>query len=86
MDFGNTWGASHSLIQSITFDDLYFWTAALSDAYPEGINVEYTSKKDFSTSYYDYDSVNKKYARENGENEELAGYITRIMMEEQMET
>ena len=76
LDFGNTWGASHSLIQSITFDDLYFWTAALSDAYPEGINVEYTSKKDFSTSYYDYDSVNKKYARENGENEELAGYIT----------
>ena len=39
MDFGLTWGASHSLIQSATADDLYFWTAALSDAYPMGIKV-----------------------------------------------
>ena len=28
MDFGITWGSSHSLIQSVTFDDNYFWTAA----------------------------------------------------------
>ena len=45
MDFGITWGASHSLIQAATYDNNYFWTAALSDAYPEGIRVEYTSKK-----------------------------------------
>ena len=74
MDFGITWGASHSLIQSVTFDDLYFWTAALSDAYPEGINVEYTSKKDFSNVY---DPVNKKYnSRVSAENGQLAGLIT----------
>ena len=75
MDFGITWGASHSLIQSATFDDKnHFWTAALSDAYPEGINVEYTSKRDFSS--YDYDSVNKKYNRRiSSSNSELAGYI-----------
>ena len=35
IDYGETWGASHSLIQSATFDPYYFWTAALSDAYPE---------------------------------------------------
>ena len=77
MDFGITWGASHSLIQSVTVDDLYFWSAALSDAYPEGINVEYTSKKNFYTSSYYYDPVNKKYnSRISTENSELAGYIT----------
>ena len=77
MDFGITWGASHSLIQSVTADDLYFWSAALSDAYPEGINVEYTSKKNFYTSSYYYDPVNKKYnSRISTENNELAGYIT----------
>ena len=47
LDFGNTWGASHSLIQSITFDDLYFWTAALSDAYPEGIKCRIYFQKRF---------------------------------------
>ena len=73
MDFGITWGASHSLIQSATFDNNYFWTAALSDAYPEGINVEYTSKREFTSSY---DSVNKKYnERYSIENDDLAGYI-----------
>ena len=77
MDFGCTWGASHSLIQSVTTDDLYFWSAALSDAYPEGINVEYTSKKNFYTSNYYYDPINKKYnLRANTEIEYLAGYIT----------
>ena len=73
MDFGITWGASHSLIQSVTFDENYFWTTALSDAYPEGISVEYTSKKDFTS---EYDPVNKKYnSRVSGSNSDLAGYI-----------
>ena len=73
MDFGNTWGASHSLIQSATFDEYYFWTAALSDAYPQGIKVEYTSKRDF---YNSYDPVNKKNnLRVNEENDNLAGSI-----------
>ena len=73
MDFGITWGASHSLIQSATFDENYFWTAALSDAYPEGIKVEYTSKKNFTS---EYDPVNKKYnSRLTGSNTALAGYI-----------
>ena len=40
-------GTSHSLIQSITANYLYFCSAAISDAYPEGINVEYNSKKIF---------------------------------------
>ena len=43
IDFGLIFGASHSLIQSATFDDNYFWTATLSDAYPNGIKVEYIS-------------------------------------------
>lgn len=73
MDFGNTWGSSHSLIQSATHDDFYFWSAALGDAYPQGIKVEYTSLKDFTNSY---DPVNKKYnSRENGSNDSLAGNI-----------
>ena len=29
MDFGLTWGASHSLIQSAVVDDLYLWTASI---------------------------------------------------------
>ena len=73
IDYGITWGASHSLIQSATFDNNYFWTAALSDAYPEGIQVEYTSKKVFTN---EYDPINKKYnSRFTGKNTELAGYI-----------
>ena len=44
MDFGLTLASSHSLIQSATFDEFYFWTAALGDAYPQGIKEEYTSK------------------------------------------
>ena len=44
LDFAQTWGASHSLVQSATFDDDYFWTASLSDGYPNGIKVIYTSK------------------------------------------
>ena len=44
MYFGLTLASSHSLIQSATFDEFYFWTAALGDAYPQGIKEEYTSK------------------------------------------
>ena len=74
MYFGETWGASHSLIQSVTFNDDYFFSAALSDAYPKGISVEYTSKKEITNSY---DSVNKKYnSRQNSKNTQLAGTIT----------
>ena len=76
MDFGLTWGASHSLIQSVTFDENYFWTAALSDAYPMGIKVEYTSKRDLNKNIGSYDSINKKYnLRIYGTNDSLAGYI-----------
>ena len=72
-DFGKIFGASHSLIQSATFDDNYFWTASLSDAYPEGIRVEYTSKTNFQN---DYDAVFKKNnIRAFGMNDNLAGFI-----------
>ena len=74
MNFGETWGASHSLIQSVTYNDDYFLSAALSDAYPQGIKVQHTSKKDF-LSYYD--PVNKKKnSRVIGANSTLAGKIT----------
>ena len=73
MDFGVTWGASHSLIQSATFDNNFFWTAALSDAFPEGIKVQYTSKKEFTRSF---DPVNKRYnSRVENSRSDLAGYI-----------
>ena len=73
MDFGVTWGSSHSLIQSATFDDFYFWTAALGDAYPQGINVEYTSKTKFTN---EYDPINKKYnSRISAEISSIAGSI-----------
>ena len=73
MDFGCNWGSSHSLIQSVTFDEYYFWTAALGDAYPEGINIEYTSKREFKNTY---DPVNEKYnLRFYKEIDYLAGYI-----------
>ena len=73
VDFGIVWGASHSLIQSACFDENYFWSATLSDAYPNGIRVEYTSKKEFSNSY---DAVAKKYnSRKAYYNDTLAGTI-----------
>ena len=73
MNFGITWGASHSLIQSATFNNNYFWTAALSDAYPEGIKVEYTSKTELTSSF---DAVNQKYnSILSGSTDQLAGYI-----------
>ena len=77
MDFNITWGSSHSLIQLASFNEHYFWKAALGDAYPQEIKVEYTSKTDFFDSY---DSVNKKYnSRKNGEidtlEEDIKGYL-----------
>ena len=73
MDFGDSWGASHSLIQSATADENYFWTAALSDGYPNGIKVTYTSKTEFSTVF---DPINnKKNQRKFNENDKLAGKI-----------
>ena len=73
MNFGLNWGSSHSLIQSATFDEFYFWTAALGDAYPQGISVEYTSKDEFSNSY---DPINKKYnLRKYAQFKNLAGSI-----------
>ena len=57
MDFGLTWGANHSLIQSVTADENYFWTASLSDSNPQGIKVIYTSKTQFFKSF---DEINKK--------------------------
>ena len=73
MNFGRTWGASHSLIQSATYNDQYFFSASLSDSHPEGILVMDTSKNEFLS---DYDPVNKKNnSRRNGRNTTLAGKI-----------
>ena len=73
-DFGLIWGASHSLIQSATFDKNYFWSASLSDCYPEGIKVQYTSKRYFQNNF---DAVNNKNnIRYYGQNDKLAGAIT----------
>ena len=73
-DFGLIWGASHSLIQSATFDNDYFWSATLSDYYPQGIKVQYTSKREFQNNY---DAVNQKHnIRYFGQNNNLAGFIT----------
>ena len=73
IDFGLIFGASHSLIQSATFDYNYFWTASLSDAYPQGITVEYISKRNFQNNY---DAVAKKNnIRVYGRNNDLAGTI-----------
>ena len=73
IDFGSVWGASHSLIQSATFDANYFWTAALSDAYPNGIRVTYTSKKNFQNNR---DPVaNKHNIRVHQQIDNIAGYI-----------
>ena len=73
IDFGYIFSASHSLIQSATYDDDYFWTASLSDAAPEGIRVEWTSKKNFQNNY---DAIFKKNnIRVYKYNDTLAGYI-----------
>ena len=74
MDFGCSWGTTHSLIQSATFDNYYFWTASLGDAVPEGITVIHTSKSDIVNEYFD--PINKKCNQRNyGGLRNLAGYI-----------
>ena len=74
MDFGLTWGASHSLIQSVTADENYFCTAALSDSHPMGIQVTYTSKTKFKR---DIDPINNKQnQREYTRISNLAGIIS----------
>ena len=77
MDFGLTWGASHSLIQSVYITDLYFCTASLSDGNPMGIKITYTSLHHFSSTN---DPVNKKNnQRKYVENDNLAGIIKGYM-------
>ena len=62
------------MIQSATFDKNYFWSASLSDCYPEGIKVQYTSKRYFQNNF---DAVNNKNnIRYYGQNDKLAGTIT----------
>ena len=73
MDFGITWGASQSFIQSATFDNNYFLTAALWNNKTQGIEIQYTSKREFDKSF---DSVNKKYnSRVVNISNTLAGYF-----------
>ena len=53
---------------------IILYLLALSDTYPLGIKVEYTSKKEFTRTY---DSVNQKYnSRVTGANNSLAEKIT----------
>ena len=59
IDFGDTWGTSHTLIQSATYDDKYYISAALSDP---GLNVVYVSKTEFDLTWnHYYDSVAKRF-------------------------
>ena len=77
MNFGQTWGASHSLIQSATYNNDFFFTASLSDSYPQGILVQHTSKKEFDNEFDKVNKVNnKENIRVNGKNGTLAGKIT----------
>ena len=57
LDFGETWGSSHTLLQSATFDDYFFVTAALSDP---GLDVFYTSKTEYDM-IWGYDAVEKRF-------------------------
>ena len=77
LNIGLFWGASHSLIQTGTFEEEYFCTASLSDGNPEGIRVTYTSKRDFKMEAIEYDPILKKYnGREYFYDNNLAGNIT----------
>ena len=77
MEFGLTWGASHSLIQSVAINNLHFWTASLSDRYPMGIKITYTSLHHFSKTN---DPINKKNnLREYVENDDIVGIIKGYM-------
>ena len=61
IDFGWSWLTSHSITFTATYDENYFISASLNDAVSPWVNVIYTSKTEFDTSSYEYDSVNKKY-------------------------
>ena len=75
IDFGNTWGASHTLIQSVTYDDNYFISAALSDP---GLLVVYVSKTEFDLDWnHYYDSVAKRFnVRKMISSSKLVGKMT----------
>jgi hypothetical protein len=53
-----SWQSSHSLIQSHIYDGKYFITAALGDAYPQGISL---SVIDINQEGNAYDSIRKNY-------------------------
>ena len=48
-DYAWSWGASHSLIQSIIYDGRYFVTASLGDIYPENIRVCFIKPNDYQS-------------------------------------
>ena len=65
--YGCGFGTSHSLISSVTFDEYNFYTASLTDSNDtEGINIIYTSKRDFEVTYNYYDPINKNIIIEIG--------------------
>ena len=67
VDYGCGFGTSHSLISSVTFDEYNFYTASLTDSNDtEGINIIYTSKRDFEVTYNYYDPINKNIIIEIG--------------------
>ena len=66
VDYGCGFGASHSLISSVTFDEYNVYTASLTDSNDtEGINILSTSKRDFQVTYNTYDPINKRYNYKN---------------------
>lgn len=75
IDFGWSWLTSHSITFTATYDENYFISASLNDYYVcPWVNVIYTSKTEFDTSPYEYDSVNKKYnLRKHFGSSELTG-------------
>ena len=69
-----SWLTSHSLIQSHIYDGKYFITAALGDAYPEGISLAII---DINKGGNAYDSVRKNYPDlRYVSDSNLIGYIT----------
>ena len=61
IDFGWSWFTSHSITFTATYDENYYISASLNDDDAPKVNIIYTSKTEFETSPYKYDSVNKKY-------------------------
>ena len=59
LDFGPTWSPTHSLLQSVTFDENYFWSATLGDDSLRSVSASYTSKANIRKDVYD--PINKKY-------------------------